>query len=149
MKIDRQLVSKQIATTKLKLKVIIASVILLAAVGTWFVVQYFLPQPSTIDPTLLELAEPFSFQLNEGILEQIADKQQFTEVDLEHFVIYVPDENSLNRGNALEVTELRIDNFRLDMVMPEVENIVIEEDETAFIPEEVNTEILNQEQPIY
>ena len=140
MKIDRQLVNKQIVATKLKLKVIIASAVLLIAVVAWFVIQYLLPQPETIDQEILDLATPFSFQINERVFELIADKVEFTPEELASFPIYIADEASLNRGNSLVVNQLGADNLSPTTELPPVMEITI--DEEAFL--EYNDQILEE-----
>ena len=106
MQVDRQLVNKQIAATKLKQKVIISSALLLVAIVAWAVIQFLLPKPEIIDQEILDLAKPFSFQINQSVLGLLTDKIQFTDEQMTNFPIYIIDESSLSRGNSLVVNQL-------------------------------------------
>lgn len=104
--IDREAVSKQIKNSHLKRKLTITVVFLLLSILTWIGIRFLGPQTAVTDPEYEALALPFTFNINQNVLDMLLMQHQYTEEDLEYFTIFIADPDTLNVMGATKVVEL-------------------------------------------
>ncbi len=95
----------QLKQLRQRKRVLIVLILFFAIIVLWLFATIFLAQQRTfIEPELMQLAEPLAPNLNQELLEDLADRDYYRDNQLERFSIYViSQEETTARGRPVIV----------------------------------------------